>query len=183
MSRGALQKLRVFFEKNLLFLKKPLLYPGMKDFLSPALVVVFTAFALPISVIDLRRFRIPDKLSFPCFFLLLLLYCVLGREQLPNVLAAALTGLLLFYAIRLGSRGLGWGDVKYAAVIGLFCGVPGIFAAFFFAALSALAAVLVWPSRRGPRRQPIPFAPFLSAGALFARAFGNALTDFLLSRL
>jgi prepilin signal peptidase PulO-like enzyme (type II secretory pathway) len=155
----------------------------MKPFFSPALIFVFAAFALPISVIDLRRLRIPDKLTFPCFFLLLLLYCAAGRERLPNALAAALTSLLLFYAIRLGSRGLGWGDVKYAAVIGLFCGIPGMFAAFFFAALTALLAALVSPDLRGPGQKPIPFAPFLSAGAIFAYTLGGTLTDFLLNRL
>jgi prepilin signal peptidase PulO-like enzyme (type II secretory pathway) len=155
----------------------------MKPIFLPALFFVFISFGFPISLVDLRCYRIPDKLVIPCFFLLVLVYCTAGRESLLNALSAALFGFLLFYGIRLGSRGLGWGDVKYAAVIGLFCGFPGIFAAFFFAALMALIAAALTPAfRSGPNRQPIPFAPFLSAGALLAYPFNGVLTAFFFSR-
>jgi prepilin signal peptidase PulO-like enzyme (type II secretory pathway) len=145
--------------------------------LSPFLLVTFLAFALPISIIDIRALRIPDRLSFPCFFIMLILRLVFGSELLLNSLGAALFSGLVFYAVRAGTGGLGLGDVKYAAVIGLFCGIPGIFAAFFFAALTALVAALAIPRfRPGPSPRPIPFAPFLSAGAVFAYA-GSGLSS------
>jgi prepilin signal peptidase PulO-like enzyme (type II secretory pathway) len=139
----------------------------MSSALFPPLPLVFLAFALPISIIDVRSYRIPDALSLPCF-IIILMYRAAGTG-LAGALIAALFSAALFYGVRRGTKGLGLGDVKYAAVIGLFCGIPGIFSAFLFAALSALIAALCLPRfRSGPSPRPIPFAPFLSAGAIFA---------------
>jgi prepilin signal peptidase PulO-like enzyme (type II secretory pathway) len=135
---------------------------------------VFLGFALPISLIDIRTYRIPDALCIPCFFLIMLLRIGDNPETLPNFLGAAFFSALLFFLIRLGTRGLGLGDVKFAALVGIFCGFPWACAAFLTASLAGLAfaglaAARFFELQKGRTTPPlIHFAPFLSIGALAA---------------
>jgi prepilin signal peptidase PulO-like enzyme (type II secretory pathway) len=146
----------------------------MKENLFTPAFFVFLGFALPISLIDIRSYRIPDLLCIPCFLALLILHIGYNPGLLPNFLAAALLSALIFFLIRRGTGGLGLGDVKFAGLIGLFCGLPWVCAAFLMAALTGLGAALFFmsPKTRGisPR---IPFAPFLSLGAIAAYGFSR----------
>jgi prepilin signal peptidase PulO-like enzyme (type II secretory pathway) len=89
---------------------------------------------------------------------------------LGEALIAAILGFLLFFLIRIFTKGLGLGDVKYSFFIGLFCGLEGCSIAFFTAALSGLivAGILIL-TKKMDSTKPIPFAPFLSFGALTAK--------------
>lgn len=135
---------------------------GMSAFHEPVFWV-FTLFAVPISIVDFQCKRIPDVLSLPCLCLVFILRIEGEAGALPNFLAAALFGGLLFGAIRALSRGigLGLGDVKYAVLLGLVCGFPGILSCLFIASVLGLTAApfLI----RGKADASIPFAPFLSA--------------------
>jgi prepilin signal peptidase PulO-like enzyme (type II secretory pathway) len=137
----------------------------MENFFLPPLII-FSVFALPVSVIDIRTRRIPDALSASCFVLVFAARLWHSPETAPFFLAAALFAFTLFFCVALGTGGLGFGDVKFAAVIGLVCGFPGVLAALFAASVLGLLASLS-PLFRGPdRAAPIPFAPFLCAGTL-----------------
>jgi prepilin signal peptidase PulO-like enzyme (type II secretory pathway) len=135
---------------------------------------VFLGFALPISLIDIRTYRIPDALCIPCFVLIMILRMGDNPETLPHFLVAAFFSALVFFLIRLGTKGLGLGDVKFAALVGIFCGLPWACAAFLTASLTGLAfaglaAIRVFTSKNIRSAPPlIPFAPFLSIGALAA---------------
>jgi prepilin signal peptidase PulO-like enzyme (type II secretory pathway) len=137
-------------------------------------LIIFTGFAALISFIDIRSYRIPDVLCALCFAALFIYCWFEKRFALPAALFTGLASALVFWLIRWKTRGLGMGDVKFAALIGFFCGFPGIFAAFFIAAISALLTVLTLPfffpatERGSVRLVRIPFAPFLSLGAMAA---------------
>ncbi|GHU08182.1 prepilin peptidase [Spirochaetia bacterium] len=128
---------------------------------------IFTAFALPASVYDIRTFRIPDVLTFPCFVLILFTHLA-ASEHLPAFLGSALYGAVFFLIIRRITGGLGFGDVKFAALMGLLCGFPGINAAFLIAAASGICCALLLRLLRGNAPSVLPFAPFLSFGAAAA---------------
>jgi prepilin signal peptidase PulO-like enzyme (type II secretory pathway) len=134
-----------------------------ESFLLP--LIIFSAFALPVSVIDVKTRRIPDALSVPCFLLVFVARLWHSPETALFFLAAALFAFALFFCVALATGGLGFGDVKFAAVIGLVCGFPGALAALFTASVLGLA---LSPLFRGPdgSRLPIPFAPFLCAGTV-----------------
>jgi prepilin signal peptidase PulO-like enzyme (type II secretory pathway) len=136
-----------------------------------AVLLIFLAFALPASVIDARSFRIPDLLVFPGFAALLAFLALARIDLLPNHAAAALLSGLFFFLIRRFAGGLGLGDVKFAALMGLCCGLPWVCAAFLVAALAGIAFILI--ARRGEGK--VPFAPFLTAGVaavfVFSRFF------------
>jgi prepilin signal peptidase PulO-like enzyme (type II secretory pathway) len=138
-----------------------------------AVLLTFLAFALPASAIDLRTFRIPDLLVFPCFAIVFIFLLNSQIDILPNRVAAALLSGLFFFIIRRIAGGLGLGDVKFAALIGLCCGLPWACVAFLAAALTGIAAVLIVRRGKTERSNPLPFAPFLTVGVVVA---------FLLSR-
>jgi len=82
--------------------------------------------------------------------------------------AAAAGGFLLAPALS-KPRSMGMGDVKLAAVLGLFLGpavVTAMLVAFFAGSLAGLQLAI--RHGRAARTMAIPFAPFLALGALVA---------------
>lgn len=133
-------------------------------------------------VIDLRTHRLPDRIVLPtlgALVLVALVDAVLTQDAAPLLRGGA--GLLIlggFYALlRLLSRdGMGGGDVKLAAVIGLVLGwhgwqelVVGAVAAFLLGALFACALMLL---RRANGATRIAFGPWMIAGAVLGLAVG-----------
>lgn len=128
---------------------------------------------LAIAVVDARRFIIPNELTLAALALALVQAAVLDANPATALLQAALRGLalgLIFFAIRetysrlRGRDGLGLGDVKLAAVAGVWLGWTAIPIAVEVAALSALALYLVRYLSGRPLRatQRIPFGLFLA---------------------
>ena len=108
------------------------------------------------------------------FFTLGPLVAVLGSAALHHQVwpfVAALTVFVIFAAAALASkgRGMGWGDVKLAALGGALLGLGGALVAFAGACFVAAAVGLI----RRRRREPIAFAPYM-AGALAVAMFVGA---------
>ena len=77
---------------------------------------------------------------------------------------------------------MGLGDVKLAAVMGLFLGrnvAPAILVALLGGSLVGLAII----ARHGAaaRKQAIPFGPFLALGGVVGLLAGDQLVDWYLS--
>jgi leader peptidase (prepilin peptidase)/N-methyltransferase len=147
----------------------------------------FFAALLAVSVIDLQRFLVPNRIVYPSLVASLVLLggaAVLGSELdafgralLGAVLASG--GLLLLALLY--PRGMGMGDVKLALLLGLYLGwlglghVPlGLFLGFL---LGSLVGIGLLVTRVRGRKDPLPFAPFLAAGAVLAVLFGSPLLD------
>src|SRR5262249_50137244 len=145
--------------------------PGLAGVLGAALAVTMIA----IAVIDARRFIIPDKLVLTALAVGIVDAWIVQSEASASaaLLAAALRGLglaLAFWILRAvylrlrGQDGIGLGDVKLAAVAGVWLDLPAIALAIEIAALAALTAVLI-RALRGKRvtgKTPIPFGLFFA---------------------
>ncbi|WP_223627797.1 A24 family peptidase [Microbacterium sp. EST19A] len=133
-------------------------------------------------VIDVRTHRLPNRIVLPTLAALIALVvidAVVTGES--GAMVRALLGMLVlggFYALlRLISRsGMGGGDVKLAAVIGLVLAwhgwselVVGAASAFVLGSLYALALVLL---RRADGTTRIAFGPWMIAGAVFGVFIG-----------
>jgi leader peptidase (prepilin peptidase)/N-methyltransferase len=73
------------------------------------------------------------------------------------------------------------GDVKLAAVMGLYLGrsvAPALFIGFAAGAVVGVAMMAV--SGASARKRAIPFAPFLAAGAVIGQLFGGGIVDWYL---
>jgi leader peptidase (prepilin peptidase) / N-methyltransferase len=140
-----------------------------------ALAVVLVAAAAT----DLEERIIPNRLMAAGALLALVLWTIADPDRLPeNVIAGAAAGGLLLAAAIAYPAGMGMGDVKLAAVMGLFLGRlvgPALFIGFAAGALVGIALV----AAHGPaaRKQGVPFAPFLALGGVLALLFGAGLID------
>lgn len=126
--------------------------------------------------IDARTHRLPDRIVLPTLAGLLLLALVdalATGDRAPSI--RALLGMIVlggFYALlRLLSRsGMGGGDVKLAAVIGLVLAWHGWTALAVGAAsafvLGALYALGLMALRRADRTTRIAFGPWMIVGAV-----------------
>lgn len=122
------------------------------------LIGIATMVLVAIWCVDVLRGIIPDVLT------LVPLCALVGAALLaghPEALVAAAIPALPFALLAWRSRGhgLGWGDVKLAALGGPLVGLQSAIIAF---ALASAAAVIV-ARVRGGSSQPIAFGPYLVA--------------------
>ncbi|GAA2958779.1 A24 family peptidase [Microbacterium schleiferi] len=144
-------------------------------------VAAFAAFAVigaALAIIDIRSHRLPNRLvalAGASGLVLLAGAAVTGGgiDALLRSLLAALALFAAYLALRmLSAGGVGGGDIKLAAVIGLYLGwlgwgsvLVGTLAGFVLGGLFAAAMLLI---RRAKRRTAIPFGPWMIAGAWVA---------------
>jgi leader peptidase (prepilin peptidase)/N-methyltransferase len=159
--------------------------------LSPELgvMIFYACLFIVIFVIDLEHGLILNKVVYPSMVVALLLALVpQSRLTLmiePGIASAALGGAIgfgIFLLIALISRGgMGWGDVKLAALIGLATGFPLVFLAIIMGAIlgGTVAVALVIAGKR-KRRETIPFGPFLAAAAMITLLWGSNIMSWYL---
>jgi leader peptidase (prepilin peptidase)/N-methyltransferase len=133
------------------------------------------ALLMTVTLTDLRTRLVPDPALVAAGLVMLAVAALVEPASFPERALAALgAGGFLLAAALIRPEGMGLGDVKLAAVLGLYLGpgvVPALLAAFLAGSLCGLALL----ARHGwaARSRAIPFAPFLALGALFALAGGR----------
>lgn len=152
------------------------------DPLQLALGLVFLSTLAAVSLTDLELRLIPNRILAVSAVTGLVIVAVGDPASLPERAAAAFAaGGLLFALALLYPRGMGLGDVKLAALMGLYLGravAPALLLAFAVGALVGLALI----ARRGiaARKQAVPFGPFLALGGLVALLAGAEIVDWYL---
>lgn len=133
------------------------------------LVWIFLLGLMAETCVDLRHKIILDDI----LLLLLiagLVYGGAGGVVWRNSLWGALAGSgLLGLIFILSNGGMGFGDVKFAGVLGVWTGFPGIFVALYLAFLiGGAAALFLCITHKANMSSRIPFGPCLSAGAVLS---------------
>lgn len=149
--------------------------------------LLFAWTLLVLAVIDAGTRRIPNRLTYPLTPTLLVLLggAALLHAQPGWALRALLGGFIAFGLLLsmalVNPRGMGMGDVKLAAFIGIGLGylgwdhlLLGVFAGFLLGGV--VASALLIGQARG-RKDAIPFGPYLAAGAIVALLAGGPLID------
>jgi leader peptidase (prepilin peptidase)/N-methyltransferase len=147
-------------------------------------LVLVTAL-MAVTITDLEQRIIPNAILLVTALLGVAIAAVFDPSSLPErAIAAAGAGGLLFVAALAYPSGMGLGDVKLAAVMGLFLGrnvAPALLVALI--AGSAVGLTLIAREGASARKKAIPFGPFLALGALVGLLFGNQLVDWYLGTL
>jgi leader peptidase (prepilin peptidase) / N-methyltransferase len=148
--------------------------------------LTLVAILVPIALIDLDRRIIPNKLVVPAALAAVGIGLVLAPSHVPEQLisGAGAGGFLLLFALAY-PRGMGMGDVKLAAMIGLFLG-RSVAVAMLAGVLAATIAGALIMSRVGVtqgRKTAVPFGPFLAFGAIVALLAGPAIVHWYLHSL
>ncbi|MGW4544077.1 prepilin peptidase [Streptomyces chartreusis] len=139
-----------------------------------------------LAAVDRVAHRLPDILIVPLAAATFVLLG--GAALLPSAegsWTSALLGSLLlgacFFALFLITKGLGFGDVKLALVLGAMLGwygwpivLTGTFAGYLLGALYGIGLLAL--GRGGRHTTRIPFGPFLLTGALAGVLLGSHLT-------
>jgi len=131
--------------------------------------LLFAVFGILISIIDCKTFRIPNFILLLYFFLMLIFDFPISFSYIYDRLFAVLICFSIFLLIYHYSNGLGFGDVKYAALLGYILGFEKTAFAFLFTAISALLIYFIGLKVcRWEKTAKLPFAPFLTFGAFMA---------------
>ncbi len=145
------------------------------------------AVGVPLVVIDLREHRLPNWLTLPAYpvagaLLGLAAIADSDSERAWRALAG-MVALIAFYEliVRINPAGMGYGDVKFAGVLGLYLGwagwealVVGTLSAFAAGAVVGLGLLI---TRRARLESSIPFGPFMLAGAVVGIVAGTEVGD------
>jgi leader peptidase (prepilin peptidase)/N-methyltransferase len=144
--------------------------------------LVFVSVLVAVTLTDLGRRIIPNRILLFAAIAAVALAAVGDPSSLPERLIAALAaGGVLFAAALAYPRGMGLGDVKLAATMGLFLG-RDVAPAILVALLAGSLVGLVMIARQGAaaRKQAIPFGPFLALGGVVALFAGDAMVEWYL---
>ena len=160
---------------------------GVMAFYACLFIIIF--------VIDLEQGLILNKVVYPSMVVALLLALLpqswltqttwLTQAIKPGIASAGLggaIGFVIFLVIAIVSRGgMGWGDVKLAALIGLATGFPQVILAVIMGAiLGGIVAVALMIAGKRKRREAIPFGPFLAVAAMVTLLWGSNILSWYL---
>jgi leader peptidase (prepilin peptidase) / N-methyltransferase len=148
---------------------------------SGELVVALTLISMFMIIIvsDIHYMLIPDKILIWFAGIFLLERIIWPLNPWWDSFLGAVTGFTLLFIIALVSKGgMGGGDVKLYALLGLVLGFKLVLLSFFLSTLfGAVIGGLALLFKIVKRRQPIPFGPFIAAGTLTAYYWGSELID------
>lgn len=148
-------------------------------FIVSSLIVVFFA--------DLKYGIIPDKIIIPAILISGLYLFMIHNSLFPIHFLSGLGACLFFLALYLGTKGkgMGFGDVKFAFLMGLILGFPDIVISLYIAFLTGAIAgciLIIW-GRKKLVGTSIPFGPFLAIGTFLAMFWGEYILQKITSVL
>src|SRR5215208_2448954 len=133
---------------------------------------------VPITLIDLEHRIIPNKLTLAgAVVAIALVLATRSDDLLEHVVAAVAAGGFLLVAAIAYPAGMGMGDVKLAAVLGLFLGrdVGVAMLAGLLAGSVVGVAIMAAKGAAVGRKTAIPFGPFLAFGGLVGLLAGEPI--------
>jgi leader peptidase (prepilin peptidase)/N-methyltransferase len=145
--------------------------------------IAFVILLVPVTLIDLDHRIIPNTLMLVGTVVSVALVLLTDPGALTeHLIAAAAAGGFLLVAALAYPAGMGMGDVKLAAVMGLFLGrnvAPAMFVALITGSLVGAAIIAKKGAKEG-RKTGIPFGPYLAFGGLVGLFAGDAIVDWYL---
>ena len=148
----------------------------------------FVSSLIVVTFIDLKHQIIPDVISLPGIAVGLALSWVMPIGIVDALIGAVIGGGILFgiaaaYILLTGQDGMGGGDIKLLAMIGAFIGWKGVIVTLLLGSfLGATTGVIFIVFAGKGSKFPIPFGPFLAAGALSYMFFGEELINWYIIR-
>lgn len=141
-----------------------------------------TSLMVIIFVSDFKYMLIPDKVLIVFAVIFIAERIFLPLNPWWDSIAGAAIGFSLLLLIAIISKGgMGGGDIKLYAVIGLALGVKMTLLSFFFATLfGAFFGIIGMLLGKLQKGKPIPFGPFIGLGTLVAYFYGQTVLEWYL---
>lgn len=169
-----------------------LIFLNYQNYFASVLLSILLAMYVMIFFIDLKHFIIPDPLNFGVIILALVKNFLpdLNLVFTQNIILSIIGGIvgysliwIIIYLYRTFKKieGMGLGDAKLMAGIGLLFGWPSVPFILFVSAV--LGLLLVMPSllkKKRSLKSEIPFGPYIITAGVIYFYFGEYLYSFIL---
>jgi leader peptidase (prepilin peptidase)/N-methyltransferase len=134
-----------------------------------AIIAVYAAVLIICTGTDVLAYRVPNVVTYPAIVLAITVGLLMPEANRADVLVGGGISGGVFLVMSIVTRGgMGMGDVKLAFFTGFALGLTfGVSALLITAIGGGVIAVLLLVTRIRDRRDPIPYAPFIAAGALW----------------
>ncbi len=144
--------------------------------------LVYTSLLTAIFVIDLENQLVLDKVVYPGMaFALAFSFFWPGLGVVSSLIGGAIGLAAMALPFIIYRRGMGMGDVKLGALVGLMSGYPLVFVALLLSVISGgLVGAILLIFKIKKRSDPIPFAPFLATSAMVTLLWGQAIWQWYL---
>ena len=159
-------------------------------------IVAFFSILLVLSVIDFRKYCLPDVLTISLIWIGLLYNLQFNFDFIKNSIWGAIIGYLALYIIGeffssiYKQRAIGGGDLKLFSALGAWIGWELLPLTYFFASvIGILLALTTWwirNKKRHPNRKKRPlsryrfqFGPALASAGIILFLWGEQILDFL----
>ncbi len=138
---------------------------------------LFCAVLVTAAFIDYQHKIIPDELILAGCVLGLPLVFLSGPGKLVDGLVGFfVAGLLFLFIAVVSNGGMGGGDIKLSALMGLYLGFPNIIVALFSSfLLGGLSGIALLALRGKSRKDAVPFGPFLAFGGVMAAFYSGPI--------
>ena len=157
-----------------------------------AVAAFYGSLFIVLGVIDLEHWLILNKIVYPAAAAALIIDIflppsgIIGASlpwpEIANGIIGGVTGFVfLLIPVLIYPKGMGWGDVKMAGLIGLVTGFPLVLIALIMACvLGGLIGVTLILLKIRKRKEAIPFGPFLSLATITTLFYGSDIINWYL---
>lgn len=140
-----------------------------------AIALILFSYLILFTLTDLHYRLIPNRLILPALLIALGVRMFFPAVPRMEYVTGGLLGFLLLLAIAWLSRGgMGGGDIKLFAFIGLFIGWKGVLLSLVLASLAGtIYGVVLLVIGKYERKMAVPFAPFIFIGTVISYGWGK----------
>ncbi|WP_440682453.1 prepilin peptidase [Cysteiniphilum halobium] len=139
-------------------------------------------FLIPLAVIDLKHFMLPDNLTLPLLWIGLLANCAFVFSSPIQAILGAVFGYgvlwVVFWVFKFLTKkeGMGYGDFKLMAALGAWFGAPSLLFLIFTSAVIGIVFAIVISLIKRQGTSLIPFGPSIALAGILYSFIGQALT-------
>ncbi|HPC99872.1 MAG TPA: A24 family peptidase [Acetivibrio sp.] len=157
-------------------------YYFFSDYIKAAKLMTLVMMLAPIAYIDFNSMRIPNELLLGGLLTRVLFYVIeilANNKTLFDIFLSDMAGVLLgggafLLGALIAKNGIGMGDAKMFAVIGIYCGYTITMTVMVFSLfLCFVSALVLLILRKKGRKDTIPFAPFVFIGTFLTVILGS----------
>lgn len=125
-------------------------------------------------IVDLKSGKIPDKVVLAGILTGIVFSAINGPKDVAfKLISGIIAALLLLLISWLSKGGVGMGDVKLAAFLGVYLGLGMTISVLSVSViLSGIAAAVILLSKKAGKNGTIPFAPFILLGTVILMFLG-----------
>lgn len=148
-------------------------------------VLMFVVFLLVISIIDYDYQLILDKILIWFAIAGVIFNTLINNTIVLDILWGSVAGgAILFLIALLTKGGMGGGDIKFMAALGLWLGLKLTLLTLFLSfVIGGIGSLLLLALKIKGRKDFIPFGPFIAVAAFISMLYGHEIITWYLSLL